>query len=174
MIRGVRIPVRTRDFFLFQKPDLRSIQLPPVPWVPIIKRLELEVNHSSPPSAEVKEWVELYLYRFYIREYIHTESSKNNIKLISLFQINICDNSKDSIPLLFSQRMCPFEKRNLSWGSWGSYNTKPWDFRRAAWLKLMFRGYFGALLKGWYTFIVSKDKLQERIKVQWSIFFTDV
>jgi hypothetical protein len=40
---------------------------PPIQWVPGalllgVKRLERETDHSPPSSAEVKEWVELYLH----------------------------------------------------------------------------------------------------------------
>jgi hypothetical protein len=45
---------------------LEPIQ-PPIQWVPGVlslgvKQLRCEANHSPPPSAEVKECVELYLY----------------------------------------------------------------------------------------------------------------
>jgi hypothetical protein len=40
---------------------------PPIQWVPgalslAVKRPEREADHSPPSSAEVKEWVELYLH----------------------------------------------------------------------------------------------------------------
>jgi hypothetical protein len=40
---------------------------PPIQWIPGafslgVKRLEREADHSPPSSAEVKEWVELYLH----------------------------------------------------------------------------------------------------------------
>jgi hypothetical protein len=55
--------------FLFtsaSRPDLGPTQ-PPIQWVPEalslgVKRPGREADHSSPSSAEVKEWVELYLH----------------------------------------------------------------------------------------------------------------
>jgi hypothetical protein len=61
-LRGLRI-------FLFttaSRTALRPTQ-PPIQWVPGVlsmglKRSGREADHSPPSSAEVKEWVELYLY----------------------------------------------------------------------------------------------------------------
>jgi hypothetical protein len=55
--------------FLFttaSKPALEPAQ-PPIQWVPwalslVIKRLGREADHSPPSSAEIKEWVVLYLH----------------------------------------------------------------------------------------------------------------
>jgi hypothetical protein len=53
-------------FIIASRPALGPTQ-PPVQWVPGalslgIKRPECETDHSPPPSAEVKEYAELYLH----------------------------------------------------------------------------------------------------------------
>jgi hypothetical protein len=60
--KKLRPPVTTTAF----RPPLGPAQ-PPIQWVPGalslgIKRLGREADHSLPSSAEVKEWVELYLH----------------------------------------------------------------------------------------------------------------
>jgi hypothetical protein len=53
-------------FTTASRPALRPTQ-PPIQWVPAalslgVKRPGREADHSPPCSAEVKEWVELYLH----------------------------------------------------------------------------------------------------------------
>jgi hypothetical protein len=60
--RGLRIIL----FSTASRPALEPTQ-PPIQWKPEalslgVKRPGSEANHSPPPSAEVKEWVELYLH----------------------------------------------------------------------------------------------------------------
>jgi hypothetical protein len=55
-------PLRTTA----SRPALRPTQ-PPIQWVPAVLSMEIkrpgrEADHSPPSSAEVKEWVELYLH----------------------------------------------------------------------------------------------------------------
>jgi hypothetical protein len=46
-----------QEFSLLSRPALRSTQ-PPIQWVPAVKRLGLETDHSPPTSVEVKNmWV---------------------------------------------------------------------------------------------------------------------
>jgi hypothetical protein len=65
---GVRIPAGVGNFSLptASRPALGPTH-PPIQWVlgalsPGVKRPGRESDHSPPTSAEVKEWVELYLY----------------------------------------------------------------------------------------------------------------
>jgi hypothetical protein len=60
---------RGLGIFLFTTASRKALgpTQPPIQWVPGplsvgIKRPEREADHSSPSSAEVKEWVELYLH----------------------------------------------------------------------------------------------------------------
>jgi hypothetical protein len=55
--------------FLFTTASRTAVEptQPPIQWVPgalslVIKRLGREADHSPPSSAEVKEWVVLYLH----------------------------------------------------------------------------------------------------------------
>jgi hypothetical protein len=63
---GVRVPARAGNVFTTaSRPALGPTQ-PPIQWLRGafslgVKRLEREGDHSPPSSAEVKEWVELYL-----------------------------------------------------------------------------------------------------------------
>jgi hypothetical protein len=64
----VRFPAEDANSFLdtISRPALGATQ-PPISWVPAalslgVKRPECEADHVPPPSAEVKECVELYIY----------------------------------------------------------------------------------------------------------------
>jgi hypothetical protein len=69
--RGSRVlfPAGAGNFFLFTTASRTALgpTQPPIQWVPEafslgVKRLWREADHSPPSSAEVKEWVELYLH----------------------------------------------------------------------------------------------------------------
>jgi hypothetical protein len=62
----VRFPARAGNFFLHHHVQNGS-GASPIQWVPVALSLEVrwsrrEADHSPPSSAEVKEWVELYLH----------------------------------------------------------------------------------------------------------------
>jgi hypothetical protein len=63
----VRFPAGARNFSLHHRVHNGSgATQPPIQWVPGafpgVKRPGREVDHSPSSSAEVKEWVELYLH----------------------------------------------------------------------------------------------------------------